>query len=60
MGASSKALTLTMSQYELEIIKARVSRLFTTYVLLFLAPHLKIDVRPSFYYYFRSRFPLRI
>lgn len=60
MGASSKALTLTMSQYELEIIKARVSRLSTTYVLLFLALHLKIDVHPSFNYYFHSQFSLRI
>lgn len=60
MGASSKALTLTMSHYELEIIKARVSRLSTTYVLLFLALHLKIDVHPSFNYYFHSQFSLRI
>lgn len=60
MGASSKALTLTMSQYKLEIIKARVSRLSTTYVLLFIALHLKIDILPSLNYYFHSRFPLRI
>lgn len=60
MGASSKALTLTMSQYELEIIKARVSRLSTTYVLLFLALHLKIDVHPSFNYYFHSQFSLSL